>query len=292
MRVLRTTTELQARGWTRGRIRGGERKGLWRLIVKGVYGEGPEPPSALDIARADALLAGGIATGALSGELHRWDSVVFDPSVKDVVVPLTNPGRRSVRRAAHLPEQVIELAQVRCTDGPTTLWALAQRLDDTTWEQALESALRQDDVTPDDISAMAAGSDRRSARVRRVVKARSGLDVPPTESLLETLMVQLIRTIPGAPQPERQVRVYNERGELVARVDLAWPSLGIFIELDGQQHKGQPVYDASRQNAVVAATGWLVGRFTWYEITRLATASARRLVGLLEQALRRPLVAN
>ena len=100
-------------------------------------------------------------------------------------------------------------------------------------------------------------------------------------------MVQLARDIPGLPPPVRQYTVYDEHGELIARVDLCWPQLGLFIELDGQQHKGQPVYDAMRETAVVAATGWLPGRFTWLEVVRLPNLTRRRLEALGAQACRR-----
>ena len=69
-------------------------------------------------------------------------------------------------------------------------------------------------------------------------------------------MVQLIRTVPGLPEPVRQLWIE----EAHARLDLAWPDLGLFVELDGQHHLGQPVYDARRETAVVAATGWARSR--------------------------------
>ncbi len=106
----------------------------------------------------------------------------------------------------------------------------------------------------------------------------------PTDSLLETLMVQLARTVAGLPDPVRQLWVEAARG----RLDLAWLDLGLFVELDGQQHAGQPVYDARRETAVVAATGWLCGRFTWHEVVYLPTSTARRLAALADQARRRP----
>src|SRR5439155_20951932 len=111
---------------------------------------------------------------------------------------------------------------------------------------------------------------------------------PATGSLLETLMVQLARHVDGLCPPKRQVEIRNRQGEFVAYVDLAWPDLGIFIELDGQQHKDQPVYDARRENAVVAATGWLCARFTWTEVVRYPVSTARRLAALADQARRRP----
>lgn len=91
-------------------------------------------------------------------------------------------------------------------------------------------------------------------------------------------MVQLIRSEPRLPEPQRQVVVLNQLGALVARVDLAWPQIGVFLELDGRHHKDQPVYDARRETAVVAAKGWLPARFTWHEITRAAMPTIWRLV--------------
>ena len=101
-------------------------------------------------------------------------------------------------------------------------------------------------------------------------------------------MVQLARTVPGLPPPTRQLRVESALGNFVPFVDLSWPEFGLFLELDGQQHKGQPVYDAHRQTAVIRATVWLCGRFTWDEVTRLPRTTARALAELVEQSRRRP----
>ena len=38
----------------------------------------------------------------------------------------------------------------------------------------------------------------------------------------------------GLPRPEPQVEVFDEAGKLVARVDFAWPELGVFVEFDGR----------------------------------------------------------
>ena len=64
----------------------------------------------------------------------------------------------------------------------------------------------------------------------------------------------------------------------------------MFFELDGEQHLGQPVYDARRETGIVAATGWLCGRFTWTEVVRVPTVTARRMGAIAEQARRRPFV--
>jgi hypothetical protein len=170
----------------------------------------------------------------------------------------------------------------RCTSGRQTLCDLAAELDDLVWEQALESALRKHLVAVKELSAVAPGM-RGVTRIRRVLALRPP-GAPPTGSVLETLMVQLARTVPGLPAPERQVEVRNRHGDFVAFVDLAWREPGVFVELDGQQHAGQPVYDARRQTAVSAATGWLCGRFTSHEVVHLPATTARNLAALVEQA--------
>lgn len=98
--------------------------------------------------------------------------------------------------------------------------------------------------------------------------------------------------MPGSTEPLRQVEVRNARGGLVAIVDFAWPKLGIFIELDGQHHEGQPVHDARRETNVIAVTGWLVGRFTWTEVVHYRNSTARQLGELLRQAAARPISAG
>ncbi|HVT76795.1 MAG TPA: hypothetical protein VHD87_07175 [Acidimicrobiales bacterium] len=137
---------------------------------------------------------------------------------------------------------VVEVDGVCVTSATHTLLDLAARLSDATWEQALESALRKQLTS---IAAIEAGLPEMSrARtpgvrtIRRVLQRRP-TNAPPTESLLETLAIQLFR-LEGFPEPQRQVVVTTRHGSFVARVDLAWPELGVFVELDGQHHRGQP----------------------------------------------------
>ena len=250
-------------GLSSNALRWGERKGRWRRVQRGVYAEGPDPVTALDRERAKVLASGSPARGGLAGVLLRLDSVSLDGA----------PTRRTPC------DDIVVVDGLSCSSARRTLLDLAASVDDDTWEQALESALRKRLVT---IGAFADVPNQPGApRVRRVL-ARRG-DVPPTESLLETYMVQLIRTVPALPEPTRQHEVTWADGSFVARVDLCWPALGIFVELDGQQHKDQPVYDASRQTAVVAATGWRVARFTWREVVHTPRTTARRLAALAER---------
>ena len=258
-------------GLTQAALRWGERTGRWTRADRGVWAEGPDEVSELDRARAAVLATGGVASHHLAGVLHELDSVGLDGTW--LTLPRTANGRRPRVSRRDLPaERIVTVAGLPCTDGLQTMIDLADSLDDLVWEQALESALRKR-LTP--VEALNGRGNQR-------VWQRRPADAPPTESLLETLFVQLAR--PVVPDPVRQLWIEAAH----ARVDLAWPDLGLFVELDGQHHLGQPVYDARRETAVVAATGWLCGRFTWTEVVRLPTTTARRLVAVAEQARRRP----
>jgi hypothetical protein len=290
MRRLYLLEELEEAGLTRENIRAMVRARQIRCIRRGVYGEGSDTPSDLDKARADVLVVRGIATGRLAGVLRGLDSVTLVPGKSSTTVLAgSNRCRSGVRRRNVVQVETEVIGQVPCTDLVQTITDLAAELSDLVWEQALESGLRQG-MPLEAIELASRSTFRGVRRIRRVLALRPP-DAPPTESLLETLMVQLIRTIPGVPPPVRQYRVYNKHGEFVARVDLCWPDLGVFIELDGQQHPGQPEYDAARQTAVSAAMGWMVGRFTWREVRHNPVASARRLAELIESARGRPVVA-
>ncbi|MEY2398957.1 MAG: hypothetical protein QOJ00_2131 [Actinomycetota bacterium] len=272
-----TTEEFVAEGGTWGQLRSDVAQGRRVRIEHRVYADGPDEPDDFEKALARVLASKKTAWGEVAAVLHGLDGVKVT----------TVPARR---RTAPMDSSVVTVQGVECTSVLQTLIDLAECVDDLVWEQALECALRRRAVDIDDIAALlpAMSKSRRHGvgRIRRVLALRP-IGAPPTESLLETLMVQIIRTIPGLPPPVRQYRVVNRHGSFVARVDLCWPELGLFIELDGMQQAGQPVYDAARQTAVTAASGWLCGRYTWRQVTATPKSVARELTDLVEQCRRR-----
>ena len=136
------------------------------------------------------MATGGVASHCLAGVLYGLDSVNLDGLW--VTVPPTGNGRRPhVCRRALPADCVVRVCGLPCTHGQRTLADLAPSLSDAVWEQALESALRRRLVSIDAVKGN-----------RRVLERRPA-GAPPTESLLETLMVQLIRTVAGLPEPDR-----------------------------------------------------------------------------------------
>jgi very-short-patch-repair endonuclease len=266
--------------------------GSWQSLCRNAYVEGEEPPTPLELAVGPIVAGGGAASGIVAGVLYGYDGVSLEVDENgDVKSDGTVGGKQGAHRSRSRRRPIAEFKEIHGVRAVTPLQALvdlAWELSDARWEQALESALRKELVTLAELRvAMSEMSRARTPGVRRMrrVLDRRG-DVPPTESLLETLMVQIAREF-ALPDPIRQYVVERD-GRFVARVDLAWPELGVFVELDGQHHNDQPVYDSSRETAVVAATGWLCGRFTWREVVANRQATGRRLRDILDQAGCRP----
>jgi len=285
MRRIFTTNDARARGLTRAALRWGEKAGKWRKLVPGAFGMGAEVPRSLDVVRATVIVSKGVAYSTLAAVLLDLDGVKFQ-GLQMIVGPNGNARRGGTSRRVVNEKHVIVVHGVRCTDGVTTLRDLAAVVDDLVWEQALESAHRQKHVSHDDIESLRAYGARSrteaALRIRRVL-ARRPPGTPATGSLLETLMLQLARHVLGLGEPVRQYPIEDAFGIIVAYADLAWPAIGLFIELDGEQHKGQRVYDATRETLIVSLTGWLPGRFTWTEVTRFPKHTVRRLTALAAQ---------
>ncbi|MDP1793677.1 MAG: hypothetical protein Q8K63_06020 [Acidimicrobiales bacterium] len=266
MRRVFTTAEATAEGLTKRQLEYGVERGVHVRITRGVYADGSDALDAFTEALGRMRADPGYAWGEVAGVLHDFDSVE---------VTHRRPKRRRVRC------EVTTVQGYACTTALETIVDLAETMDDITWEQALESGLRKKLFTVQDIA------QAPSERIKRVLALRPE-SAPPTESLLETLMVQLAREL-GLPDPVRQFVVYDKHGEFVARVDLAWPDIGLFLELDSRDHDKQLDYDTTRETRVVAATGWLCGRFRWRQVRHLPKSTGRRLVELYEQAAARPL---
>ncbi len=284
MRKTFTTAEAAARGMSRSALAWGKQNGKWVDAGYGVFAEGAEPVTELERSVAAAKACRGQVSGCAAGEMLSLDSVKAD-RVDFTVEPGACNARPGARRRATLRPPLL-VDGVPVTNGTQTVLDLAALLDDLCWEQALESALRRRLTSICDINAalpaMSAARTPGVRRIRRVLAVRPD-GAPPTESLLETLAVQLFRAA-SLPTPVRQFEIRRSNGKLVARVDLAWPELGVFVELDGKQHGEQRLYDASRQTAIIAATGWLCARFTWRQVVRNPTATAREMRAVLRQA--------
>ncbi|MGB0100342.1 MAG: hypothetical protein WBP61_08680 [Nocardioides sp.] len=101
---------------------------------------------------------------------------------------------------------------------------------------------------------------------------------PRIESLGESRCMHLFFRR-GLPAPVPQYEVKDPSGSVVARVDFAWPELGVFVEFDGlvkyekllkpgQRASDVVVAEKAREDLVRRITGWRCIRLTWAALER------------------------
>ena len=149
MREIVTTADVVKLGISRGALAWSVKSGTRVTAGRGAYAAGSEPTTALKRSIAGAKATGGGLSGTAAGELYGLDSVTAK-RIDFTVRPRTSNGRKGARRR-HVEFVLVD--GVLVTTGPQTMLDLAACLDDVTWEQALESALRKRLTTVEAIEA-------------------------------------------------------------------------------------------------------------------------------------------
>jgi very-short-patch-repair endonuclease len=155
-------------------------------------------------------------------------------------------------------------------------------------EMALDHALRVGGVSVTDLWTTLMEEGGRGCtgtrRLRALVEVRDD-GKARSHSDLEILLDRLL-TGSTLPPCRRQFEVVTRNG-IPAHIDFAWPAARLGVESEGfdvHMRRLQWQSDMARQNAL-AQVGWLLLRFSWYDVTRrpeyvletIATTLATRL---------------
>lgn len=226
----------------------------------------PELLAALLTQAPDGCIPAGVAVGWTT-MAQRYGFVGFEPDPRvHVVVPrdwiprYRRPG--ILLHHGHTPP-----GHIVCHAGlPATspAWTATTLIRSLPRERALvvaDSALRSGSCTAGELAAALP----HVARLRGCVQAREivGLARPGTDSVPETL-TRLRIVDAGLPEPDVDIRLYDDVGRLLARGDLGYRRLLIWLEYDGYAvHSQRSVFrhDRSRQNWLVDR-GWHMLRCT------------------------------
>ncbi len=174
----------------------------------------------------------------------------------------------------------------RCRGVPVTSVArtvvdLARTVPFAAGVVAADSALRDEQTTPDELEAVLARCQRWPGiqRARRVVAFAD----PEAESVLESISRVAFHEH-GLPPPELQVWVGDE-DEIAGRVDFLWRERRTIAEADGAiKYTGAARALAQlNRDARLREAGFEVVHFTWAEITKVPG----QVVGAIRAAFRR-----
>lgn len=274
-------------------IQGRVRSGRWQEVLPGTYVIEGAPRSREQEVMVALLWAMGRedtraqscashTTAAWLHGLHGFKRPIH------LITPrmLRPPSRAIVVHRMELEAVDVETVRgMRTTTPARTLLDLGAVVDIASLESALENALRRGLVSLPRLSwqlERCGGRGVRGAAALRHLLNDRNRGYIPSESELELRLFQLLRRR-RLPLPVRQKVMKDDTGRFIARVDYAYPSHRLVIEVHGwKYHSGKPAWerDIDRGNRIVVQ-GERVLVFTWNSVTR----RSEEVAATIKQAL-------
>jgi len=256
-----TVEDARRVGLTHGQIDRRSRE-EWSRLYDGVFRVRGAPVTW----RGD-LLAAALTAGVGAAISHRAAAALYElPGGRDDQVELTcRRWERSIRPGLVVHEsRRLDERDVQIIDGMPVTRPERTLLDLASWkpspnflEMVAQSARRRRLLTYESTKELFDRHARRGlkgVKALRIVLERWDPDSRPTESEMETMLLQTVRRN-GLPEPVVQHEVRDALDRLIARTDAAYPSARIAIEYDSiQEHSDefQLERDARRRNALQA----------------------------------------
>lgn len=179
-----------------------------------------------------------------------------------------------------LPGETLLVDGMAVTTPARTAFDIGRRLPGTAGVQRVDALMNATGVRIADVEAVLCG--HQGVRGLKALRGTLALADGGAESPYETL-TRLILVRGGLPRPLTQVKVSDEYGQTLARVDMGWPDLRVAVEYDGAQHWTDPRQrrrDIERL-AALEDLGWIVIRVS-SDMLRTPAAVVARVRAALE----------
>lgn len=213
---------------------------------------------------------------------------LWDVDLREVHVTRTDgrAGRREagvVQHSGELPRShVTRVHGVPVTTPARTACDVLTILDVEHGLCVLDALLRAGKVTKAELHAMSERLGHTPGSLSTGVAVR--LSDARSESVGES-RTRFMFWRQGLPAPIPQFEVCTQEGLVVARVDFAWPDLGVFVEFDGRvkyEKLLRPGESASevvvrekrREELICRLTGWRCVRLVWSDLATPAESCA------------------
>jgi hypothetical protein len=207
-------------------------------------------------ARRDATVAG-LSAAALHGA--KWiDADLPAELIRAVACKVDGI---VIHRAILDQDEVCLIDGVPVTTPARTAYDLGRRGSLTEAVVRLDALANATDLKRDDVTALRARhrGGRGLALLREAVALMDGGAESPQESRTRLLLMAA-----GFPRPQTQIRVCDEYGDFVGRVDMGWSEWKVGVEYDGPQHWATPAAHARtiERIADLEAQGWNIVRLS------------------------------
>jgi len=245
------------------------RRGQWRRIRRGVLVIGAAPSTWQQQVMAAHLAAGSDHFASDRTAARLWGTVARSGRIQLVsegTSPTSLPGV-TTRRTGDLPAVDRAIVQgIPATSLARTLVDVSVGQDPAVVGGWVDDAMRRLGLTLVDVRrciARLAAPGRRQPTALLAALAEIDPSFEPGQSALEDRALLALRRA-GLPAPALQHPVRRPNGRM-AYIDIAYPEVGLAIELDGWEHHGtRAAFDQDRARANdLTVLGWRVLRFTW-----------------------------
>jgi very-short-patch-repair endonuclease len=267
--------------------------GEFQRMHENVYRIAGAPPS-----RRQALLAACLAGDRLTVASHRsagelWGLAgVHGTQPEVLVVTRGRPRLEGVRihRTDLLDAEDMDVIDgIPVTAVPRTIMDLGAVLRPERVESAMEDAVLRLGYSVNDLRSCLdrlAASGRNGCGVLRAILDARDPALAPTDGELEAKLARLIRRY-ELPAPVRQFRI-DTPGRPPIIIDFAYPQWKLAIEADSRRwHAGRlDVQRNSEKQNTLTRLGWLVLRFTWFDVTKRPDQVANDILRSLARASR------
>lgn len=257
-------------GMTARQVASRVRTGAWTAQGRGVYRLAGSPGEPLGDLRAAVVACGRHAVASHRSAAWMW-GMVDEATPPTVTVPharvLAVEGVRVVR--TRIATRVVVRHGIACTDALRTILDCAAALGPQEIDEIVDRALARRLTRVGELAmAVERSTELRRHPGRRPLAerlARRGVTGGPAPSVLESRMARLLA---GAdlPAPKAEV-VWGPQRRY--RLDFAYPSLRLVVEVDGFAFHFTPEQQRSdnRRSNTLAGAGWTVLRYNWWDVT-------------------------
>jgi len=208
----------------------------FRRLLHRVYVSQDVPDSPDQRAAAALLLHGSDAVLSHTSAARLVGAPVPDDGEEHVTVPDAGQRRRQQQVACHVAaleaDEIRILRGLRLTSPHRLFLDLAGRLTLVDLVVLGDWLVRRNHTTCD---ALRGYVHRSSGRHVRRARRAAGLVRDAVDSPMETRL-RLLIVFAGLPEPAVNLRIRDEAGTVVLRLDLCWPKFRLAVEYDGRHH--------------------------------------------------------
>jgi very-short-patch-repair endonuclease len=278
--------ELYSLGLSDRQVRRQVAAGRLLEVHRGVFAVGYHP-----LTRRGEWIAALLAIGEGAALSHRSAAALWGiwgegaRNVVEVMLPRRHGRKRRRGIRVHRPEvlppgELTEHEGLAVTSAARTVLDLATELRGRQLERAADEAVRLGHCLVGDLVAVAYLTRRPGSGRLRAVLRKHNVGSTATRNDFEEAFLALCRSR-QLPQPEVNVPLLDYI------VDFLWPEARLVVEVDGRATHGtdRAFQDDRDRDGRLAVAGYLVARFTWWDVTKRPGVVADRVRRLLRQRL-------